>query len=59
MKIDWVDKICLTAFASLCVVLAFLTKDSPQAMAVFAGLAGTGIGGFAGVAIQRKVNGQG
>jgi len=56
---DTATKICLTILAIACVACALVAGIciNAEALAVFAGLAGTAIGALGGIAIQNKVNG--
>jgi hypothetical protein len=55
---DTVAKICLTVLTGLCVLAAVCSGVwiNQTAMAVFTGLAGTGIGALAGLAVQGARN---
>lgn len=56
MQMDTVTKICLTIIVVGCLVaLCFVGGDLAVALV---GLAGTAVGGLAGVSIQNKVNGR-
>jgi hypothetical protein len=54
---DSTTKICLTILAGISIAAAVVSGIwiGAEVVAVFSGLAGTAIGGLAGIAVQNKV----